>query len=164
MSIRTPMRIVGFLAAAAALVWLLTGPHVWWSPTFSFRLIDKSSRLPIPNAIVVATWTTHLAETSYRKTVALQEAISDADGNVVIQGWGPRPVVIGGLSSSEPKVRIVHRQYRITVLQPEPDYVDAHMSLEVPWANTDVVLEPSAPHEESFGVVTRIDCFNAWMK
>ncbi len=127
MSIRTPMRIVGFLAAAAALVWLLTGPHVWWSPDVlisTHRQVvatadsKRNSGSDVDNAP---------GRDQLQETVALQEAISDADGNVVIQGWGPRPVVIGGLSSSEPKVRIVHRQYRITVLQPEPDYVDAHM-------------------------------------
>lgn len=140
---------ISAVAAGCGLLWWLTGPHTWWSPEFSFQVVDEVSGVPISGAVVVVTWDATQYESSYRKTLSIEEGVSDSEGYVVVKKWGPRVTLVGGLKSTEPVVRIAHRMYAVKILRQEQRTKWARSSVRVPWNGVVIPMKRATPRDSA---------------
>jgi hypothetical protein len=135
------------IALAVVLSLALSWPWLWFSPQLRVRLVDKASGSPVSGAIVVVTWDATQFESSYRKTIEVEELVSDEQGAVTVPPWGPRVVFVGGLRSTEPVMRIAHRSYRPKILAGDSIAMWAQTVLRVPWNGNLIALERDEQHE-----------------
>lgn len=105
-----------FVAACAAVA--LSFPvsaFVYSSDNVRIRLIDGESGKPIPSVIGVAIWIVEypsFVTGRVHRPVAVEEAVSDADGWVEFPAWKTERTFEASYTSNAPRVLLYHESYR----------------------------------------------------
>jgi hypothetical protein len=99
----------------------------------SGRVLEDSSKKPIPGAIVVVNWSGIVAVIGHAHQVCVhtESAITDADGNYKINGWN-KPSTVGPVSDLEPNVS----SYRLGYVWPHVPSQEKNIDFLSPFNGT----------------------------
>lgn len=90
-------------------------PLAYWSDEIRGQVVDAETGKPIERAIVIATWLlspTLMGHEQYHKRLHIVEVVTDAGGQYVVPGWGPKlrpPGTI--LDNTNPRLAIFKSDY-----------------------------------------------------
>lgn len=108
------MRLVANLALVVSMTACASPPH-YSAETFSARVIDQTTKMPIVGVSVVAQW--EVRGGIHPGTVDLlhvEEAVTDADGRFRIAGWGPVLAPPEGyLDTQDPRLILFKSGYQV---------------------------------------------------
>lgn len=82
--------IGAILSAALLLYWNATRPLIYEAEAIRGRVIDAQTKMPIVGANVLAFWPVYVgSHYQFVGMVEVKEAVTDENGDYVIDGWGP---------------------------------------------------------------------------
>ena len=137
------------------LVWLLTGPYIYFGASISGRVIDPVTRQGVAGAIVTAKWELFfhgLGDSGSTGTfLNANEAVTDSQGYFRIPGWGPRLAApLTELDSKEPYLIVYKMGYAPRILKNKHD---RHGPLSVSdWDGEEVTLSKFSGSNDDYAL------------